>query len=269
MCLGMMTNDLEYIEATVQNWINAAKRNPYSTTERKVTADRSCVVIKELEERTGIEISVRQEFEDCIYSDSSEKWELLFRQVLPKLRAEVLAACQQTLRALPCPMWSDILPETFANEVLPLFQAGQYLSAIRKGCDVLRATIRVKTELYHLDGSDLINQAFGKDRPFAFAVWEGHSEDDVQRGYTDMLRGAMTGIRNPHYHGTDEPTEKEAARCFSSSGSYGNVLTLRVSEQQQLAAVPNAHSVTLCTNGCLCISEDRRRRCSACATLLQ
>jgi uncharacterized protein (TIGR02391 family) len=219
MCLGMMTNDLEYIEGTVQNWINAAKRNPYSATQRKLTDDNSCLFIKELAERTGIELSARQEFEDCIYSDSSEKWELLFRRVLPQIRGEVLAACQRTLRALPCPMWSDVLPETFAAEVLSLFHVGQYLSAIRKGCDVLRATIRAKTGLHHLDGSDLINQAFGKDRPFVFAVWEGHSEDDVQRGYTDMLRGAMTGVRNPYYHGTEEPTEKEAARLLLILGT--------------------------------------------------
>jgi uncharacterized protein (TIGR02391 family) len=214
-----MTNDFEYIEAMVQNWINAAKRNSYSTAHRNNTADKFCSILKRLEERVGVELSTRGEFEYCIYSELSEKWELLVRSVLPKLRSEVVVACQKALMALPCPMWSDVMPENFANQILPLFHEGQYLSAIRRGCDMLRATIRAKTGLFELDGSDLVNQAFGKDRPFVFAVWEGHSEDDVRRGYTDMLRGAMMGIRNPYYHGTEEPTEKEAARLLVIVGT--------------------------------------------------
>jgi uncharacterized protein (TIGR02391 family) len=142
--------------------------------------------------------------------------------VLPRLRAEVLGALRDALHALqelPAPVWSDLLPELFARQVLPPFHGGQYLSAVRRGCDALRAVIRTKTGFHDLDGADLVNQAYGKDRPFAVAVWEGHSEDDVRRGYADMLRGAMMAIRNPHYHGTEELKETEAARLLVMLGT--------------------------------------------------
>ncbi len=219
ICLGHMVNDLDYIEHTLQNWLNAGEKNSYYITVRRSMADKFCLLIKQLEKQVGVKFAARAQFEDCICSESSEKWEQLFRSVLPKLRGEVIASCQLALKALPCPMWSELMPEAFAKQILPLFHSGQYLSAIRRGCDLLRATIRAKTGLYELDSSDLVNQAFGKDRPFVFAVWEGHSEDDVRRGYTDMLRGAMMGIRNPYYHGTEEPTEKEAARLLVVLGT--------------------------------------------------
>ena len=215
-----MTNNFEYVEGIVRGWILFSEEgNPFSKIERKSSADSFCAILEELEKRVGITLPTRSKFEECIHSDAIEDWHAIFLNVLPSLREEVLNAICKKLQALPRPLWSDLLPEVFANQVLPLFRAEQYLSAVRRGCDALRAVIRTKTGLHDLDGADLVNQAYGKDRPFLVAVWENHSEDDVRRGYADMMRGAMMAIRNPHYHGTEELTEMEAARLLVMLGT--------------------------------------------------
>lgn len=219
-CLQTMTNDFKYVEGTVQEWIWFSKKgHPFSKNERRKSADELCAMLEKLEKIVGAELLTRNRFDECVHSDTIEDWNTIFLTALPNLREEVLHAIHKKLWALPRPLWSDLLPEVFANQVLPPFRAGQYLSAVRRGCDALRAVIRTKTGLHDLDGADLINKAYGKDRPFLVAVWEGHSEDDVRRGYTDMLRGAMMAIRNPHYHGTEELPEMEAARLLVMLGT--------------------------------------------------
>lgn len=219
-CLRTMANDFTYVESTVRGWIQFSEEgHPFPEDERKELANKICAILEKLEKKVEVQLSGRTKFNDYVYSDTAKDWYAVFLTALPNLREEVLHAIDQKLRALPCPLWSDLLPEVFANQVLPPFRAGQYLSAVRRGCDALRAVIRTKTGIHHLDGADLINQAYGKDRPFMVAVWEGHSEDDVRRGYTDMLRGAMMGIRNPHHHGTEELPEMEAARLLLMLGT--------------------------------------------------
>lgn len=216
-CLATMISDFEYIESTIRLWLD--KTYTPSKLQREASIIRFPSILDEFEKKVEAKLSSRDRIEACIHSDAREDWENIFFSVLPKLRREVLGALEKALYALPYPMWSNLLPESFAKQVLPPFRMGQYLSAVRRGCDALRAVIRTKTGLHDLDGADLINQAYGKDRPFVLAVWEGHSEQDVRRGYTDMLRGAMMGIRNPYYHGTEELTQAEAARLLVILGT--------------------------------------------------
>ncbi len=220
ICLQTMTNSFEYVENIVKSWIWFSKEgHPYSKAERTVLAGKLCAILEELENTARIKLPNKSEFKKLIYSDDIDNWNTIFLTVLPDIRGKLIDAVCKKLQALPRPLWSDLLPEVFANQVLPPFCEGQYLSAVRRGCDALRAVIRTKTGLHNLDSADLINQAYGKDRPFVVTVWEGHSEDDVRRGYTDMLRGAMMAIRNPHYHGTEELTEMEAARLLVMLGT--------------------------------------------------
>lgn len=214
-----LDNSLSYIEAILGSWFS--QRSTQKDFQKQEAA-RFIETIKKLETTIGSKIVAREKLQELLQSEVRDDWIKLLRVVLPAVRTEVLVLAQNALYSLDRPIppaWADLLPPIFAEKVLPPFRTGQYLSAVRRGCDALRGIVRAKTGLHGLDGADLINQAYGKDRQFAVAVWEGHSDENVQRGYTDMLRGAMTGIRNPHYHGTEEIPEAEAARLLVVLGT--------------------------------------------------
>ena len=220
--VGRLSNGFDYVEGVVSSWLWFSKEGHSPTLdEQRLSAANLSNAISEIATVMGLELTAKSQFDECVESIDPKDWRILISRVLPSIRKEALTEMQKSLRsmaALPKPLWADLLPEAFAMLVLPSFLMGDYLSAVRRGCDALRAMMREKTGLQNLDGVDLVNQADGKDGLYTVAAIEGHSQDNVRRGYADMLRGAMTAIRNVHYHGTEQIDEREAARLLVTLG---------------------------------------------------
>jgi uncharacterized protein (TIGR02391 family) len=217
-CIASMENDFDLFEGIVRSWLTADLPPP-GKASRDQTFGSFSRVLDSLERRVGIKLKHRDEFEEYLKSDKQEDWQRIFTAALPGIRKEVLDVVTAALLALPEPSWLNLLPPPFTAQVQSLLRSGHYLSAVRQGCDAVRALMREKTGFHDLDATELVNKAYGKDGQFKLAAWEGHSLDSVWRGYADMLRGAMTGIRNAHYHGTDEIDEAEASRLLVILGT--------------------------------------------------
>lgn len=113
------------------------------------------------------------------------------------------------------------------------FQAGHYLDAVRRGCYALNDMIRNMTGIHNLNGAGLVNEAYGKDRPFWFVVSEGRADKNLNNGYTDMLRGAMSAIRNPHFHVTKELAEMDGSLLLVLSGTIWTLTETTTNRQQR------------------------------------
>ena len=96
--------------------------------------------------------------------------------------------------------FEELLHPNVAHAAMPLFRMEDYRGAVIKGCEVLVALIRERTEL-KLDGIDLVNKAFSRGRELLVVAT---GDDDTSRnrraGLADLLRGAMAMIRNVYVH---------------------------------------------------------------------
>jgi uncharacterized protein (TIGR02391 family) len=111
------------------------------------------------------------------------------------------------------------------------YEAGNYRHAIFDAMNVVTAILREKTGLDG-DGVPLVGQALGGDTPrIRLNSLQTDSEQNVQRGVEQILRGMYTAIRNPRGHGlqddsrwTPPPTRNpsSAARDFRRSLRDGN-----------------------------------------------
>lgn len=96
---------------------------------------------------------------------------------------------------------SDLeLQECTAN----LFNHGHYAQAVEAAYKFLNNLVKRRSKLTSMDGADLMRHAFSPSKPvLKMNSGQSHSERDEQRGYMDILAGAMEAIRNPRAHEHD------------------------------------------------------------------
>jgi uncharacterized protein (TIGR02391 family) len=94
------------------------------------------------------------------------------------------------------------------------FQSQHYADAVRGAMveieDRLRSLVKLKTGK-ELSGEKLIRESLSPQKPIVIlADTSNQVGNDIQRGYMEMLAGAMTGIRNPNSHKNLTIDKKEA-----------------------------------------------------------
>ena len=82
-----------------------------------------------------------------------------------------------------------------------LFLDGYYALAVEEAYKCLNNVVKDLTGLHHLDGVDLMQNAFSLNNPLLkLNELRTQSEKNQQRGYMEMFGAVMTGIRNPRAH---------------------------------------------------------------------
>ena len=82
-----------------------------------------------------------------------------------------------------------------------LFLDGYYALAVEEAYKCLNNVVKELTGLRHLDGADLMKQAFSLNQPvLKLNDLRTQSEKNQQRGYMEMFSAVITGIRNPRAH---------------------------------------------------------------------
>lgn len=82
-----------------------------------------------------------------------------------------------------------------------LFLDGHFASAVEEAYKYVNHVIKSRSGLLHLDGSQLMEGAFGPmSRRLRFNALKTVSQRDQQIGYMKIFAGCMTGIRNPRAH---------------------------------------------------------------------
>ena len=91
-----------------------------------------------------------------------------------------------------------------------LFLDGYYALAVEEAYKCLNNIVKELTGLRHLDGVDLMKNAFSLNKPvLKLNDLKTRSEKDQQRGYMEMFAAVITGVRNPRAHEhayLDDPT---------------------------------------------------------------
>ena len=82
-----------------------------------------------------------------------------------------------------------------------LFLDGYYALAVEEAFKCLNNIVKELTGLRHLDGVDLMKNAFSPNKPvLKLNDLKTRSEKDQQRGYMEMFAAVITGVRNPRAH---------------------------------------------------------------------
>ena len=82
-----------------------------------------------------------------------------------------------------------------------LFLDGYYALAVEEAYKCLNNIVKELTGLRHLDGVDLMQNAFSPNNPvLKLNDLTTRSERDQQRGYMEMFAAVITGVRNPRAH---------------------------------------------------------------------
>lgn len=82
-----------------------------------------------------------------------------------------------------------------------LFLDGYYALAVEEGYKCVNNIVKRLSGLHHLDGVNLMKNAFSLNNPvLRLNELATQSEKDQQRGYMEMFAAVITGIRNPRAH---------------------------------------------------------------------
>jgi len=82
-----------------------------------------------------------------------------------------------------------------------LFLNGHFASAVEEAYKYVNNVVKSKSGQHHLDGSPLMESAFGPtSRRLRFNALKTASQRDQQIGYMKIFAGCVTGIRNPRAH---------------------------------------------------------------------
>lgn len=91
-----------------------------------------------------------------------------------------------------------------------LFQDGHYIEAARGACLGVLSRIRELTGQTE-DGTDLVNRVFGKSAPMlVLGDQDTETGRNRQEGLGNSLRGFVSGVRNPTFHGDADMPAQEA-----------------------------------------------------------
>ena len=82
-----------------------------------------------------------------------------------------------------------------------LFLDGYYALAVEEAYKCLNNIVKDLSGLHHLDGVDLMKNAFSLNKPvLRLNELRTQSERNQQLGYMEMFGAVITGIRNPRAH---------------------------------------------------------------------
>ena len=82
-----------------------------------------------------------------------------------------------------------------------LFSNGHYSQAIFEAFKAVNLQVKKKSGLSHLDGKNLMSQAFKLSSPrLRWTDLKTDSDNDEQEGFMFLYMGAIVGIRNPKAH---------------------------------------------------------------------
>ena len=82
-----------------------------------------------------------------------------------------------------------------------LFLDGYYALAVEEAYKCLNNIVKELTGLRHLDGVNLMKNAFSLNNPvLKLNDLKTRSEKDQQLGYMEMFAAVITGVRNPRAH---------------------------------------------------------------------
>ena len=82
-----------------------------------------------------------------------------------------------------------------------LFLDGYYALAVEEAYKCLNNIVKGLTGLHHLDGVNLMQNAFSLNKPvLKLNDLKTQSQKDQQRGYMEMFAAVITGVRNPRAH---------------------------------------------------------------------
>lgn len=82
-----------------------------------------------------------------------------------------------------------------------LFLDGYYALAVEEAYKCLNNIVKDLTGLGHLDGVNLMQNAFSLNKPLLkLNNLKTQSQKDQQRGYMEMFAAVITGVRNPRAH---------------------------------------------------------------------
>src|SRR5437764_11655835 len=100
---------------------------------------------------------------------------------------------------------TEINPELW-QAIRRSYENGAYANAILDSIHFLSEAIRMKTGLQS-DGTALAGQAFGGKSPkLRLNRLETESEQNIQHGVEQLLRGVYQALRNPRSHGRVDDT---------------------------------------------------------------
>ncbi|MFC7739487.1 TIGR02391 family protein [Roseomonas sp. GCM10028921] len=122
--------------------------------------------------------------------------------------------------------------DVIVRALLP-YEANNYFLAMRETTDAFRDFIRNMTGSVQ-DGPNLVNNNFGKEKAWAFALGSGETPDSINRGYREMAAGFFAGVRNPVFH--------LSAHEYPTNRTHSAHIMVMVSFL--MAAMRKAHRVT-------------------------
>jgi len=104
--------------------------------------------------------------------------------------------------------FKNLLHPLIKEHAIPSFQSGDYRNAVLTSMTALSHQIRKKTGLKE-DGDKLFNTVFSPTHPYL--VFSDLDNEDVQKGFLLIFKGAQMGIRNPNAHSLEHDLTLEKA----------------------------------------------------------
>jgi uncharacterized protein (TIGR02391 family) len=99
----------------------------------------------------------------------------------------------------------------FLEEIKVLFQNGHHTQAVLETSKLLYKAIQDKSGISDVDGTKLIDRAFGKNGDLRFNVHSEHENLDTHEGFYFLCKGASLAFRNPVAHAQIKLNPPEAA----------------------------------------------------------
>ena len=148
-----------------------------------------------------------------LQGNAIESLELIQSYIIPEARKLLSKTNTKEVPSSSDWVWQYIHPRV-ATLARPRFKDGYYGEAVEASYkEVNEAVKQIVRDVdgRELDGAALMNFAFSANKPvIELTELETISDQDIQRGYMQIMAGAMTGIRNPKAHGNLNPPPGEA-----------------------------------------------------------
>jgi uncharacterized protein (TIGR02391 family) len=107
-----------------------------------------------------------------------------------------------------------------------LFRNKHYADAVRRGCMHVNNLVKKKSGLTTKDGPDLMHHAFKSEAPvLRLNALASQSDHDEQDGYSHILAGMMTGVRNPRAHEPVEDDPEAALEMLTMANHLVRIVT--------------------------------------------
>lgn len=98
----------------------------------------------------------------------------------------------------------------FLLKIKKLYQERNFTQAVQETSKLFYKVIQDKSGIRDIDGTTLVDRAFGKNGVLRFIVHKDHQHIDTHEGFYFLCRGASLAFRNPAAHALIELSEQEA-----------------------------------------------------------